>query len=62
MKKNTKFLLQCADCGVRYKKTIKWLENVEKFDCICGNTLDVCELVTEIYTEKKGGIYKVYPR
>ncbi len=62
MKKNAKFLLQCADCGVRYRKTIKWLENVEKFNCICNNVLDVDEVVTEIYISKKDKVFKVYPR
>ena len=61
MKKNAKVILKCADCGVKYKKTIKWLENVEKFNCICGTTLDIDEVVTEIYITKKHKVYKVYP-
>lgn len=62
MKKNAKLILQCADCGMKYKKTIKWLENVEKINCICSNTLDVDEVVTEIYVTKKQEVYMVYPR
>ena len=62
MKKNAKFLLQCADCGLKYKKTIKWLENIEEFDCICGNTLDIYELVTDIYVENLKEVYIAYSK
>jgi len=62
MKKNAKLILQCADCGMKYKKTLKWLENVEKFNCICNTTLDVDEVVKDIYVSKKQEVYTVYPR
>jgi hypothetical protein len=62
VKKNEKYLIQCADCDIKYKKTIKWLENTHQFNCICGSILDVDELLVDIYTKKKKDVYKVYQR
>ena len=62
MNKNQKYLIQCADCDIKYKKTAKWLENTSQFNCICGAVLDVDELLVDIYTTIEKPVYTVYQR
>lgn len=62
MNKNEKYILQCADCEVKYKKSIKWLENTHEFVCECGCILDVDELLNDIDLNNDKEVYVVYQR
>lgn len=63
MKKNEKIILQCADCGHKHKKTIKWLENASHLECDdCDTQLDVEEIMDDIEADPSQPVYKAYPR
>lgn len=57
-------LVQCACCDFKYKKSIGWLEKTESFRCVCGEELDVDELLTDFYTsgKKKDKLYTIYQK
>ncbi len=63
MKKSEKIILQCADCGHKHKKTIKWLENANHLECEdCDTELDIDEIMDDIKSEPDQSVYKAYPR
>ncbi|GAA4812169.1 hypothetical protein GCM10011365_25170 [Marinicella pacifica] len=63
MKKNQKFILECADCKHLHRKSFKWLENTHHFICDgCDTELDIDEIVDEIYDKPEQERFKIYPR
>ncbi len=63
MKKNEKFFIQCADCGHRHKRSVKWLENATHLECDgCDIELDIEEIMDDIYQHPEQDTFKVYPR
>ncbi len=57
-----KVLLQCAECLVKYKKTLQWLENNHQMTCsYCQAELDVDQVTNEILlSDEQQKIYLIY--
>lgn len=55
-------VMQCACCDFKYKKSLQWLEKNSSFRCVCGEDLDVDELLLEVYTSKEKKIYTIYQK